>query len=63
MKTRAGTRQALPEIIQWAEVEENGEALTLLIHRYRPSRRQSPSQVLGAPGSDGTAQACAPPNW
>ncbi|MEE1914964.1 hypothetical protein V0R52_01020 [Pseudomonas asiatica] len=24
MKTRAGTRQALAEIMQWAEVEENG---------------------------------------
>ncbi|WP_353505499.1 hypothetical protein [Pseudomonas asiatica] len=33
MKTRAGTRQALAEIMQWAEVEENGEAMTLLIHR------------------------------
>ena len=33
MKARSGTRQALAEIMEWAEVEENGEAMTLLIHR------------------------------
>ena len=33
MKAGQGTRQALAEIMEWAEVEENGEAMTLLIHR------------------------------
>lgn len=33
LKVRPGTKQALTELMQWAEIEEQGEALTLMIHR------------------------------
>lgn len=33
LKVRPGTRQALAELMQWAGIEEQGEALTLMIHR------------------------------
>jgi hypothetical protein len=32
LKVRPGTKQALTELMQWAEIEEQGEALTLMIH-------------------------------
>jgi hypothetical protein len=32
LKVRPGTKQALAELMQWAEIEEQGEALTLMIH-------------------------------
>ncbi|WP_054064814.1 hypothetical protein [Pseudomonas asplenii] len=42
LKVRPGTKQALAEIKQWAEVEENGEAMILLIatpeYPARPAR-------------------------
>ena len=49
MKARAGTRQALAEIMQWAEVEENGEAMTLLIHRIHELGPEAPRHFLSAP--------------
>ncbi|MGE8110856.1 hypothetical protein [Pseudomonas sp. NPDC086566] len=49
MKTRAGTRQALTEIMQWAEVEENGEAMTLLIHRIHELGPEAALHFLSAP--------------
>lgn len=49
MKTRAGTRQALAEIMQWAEVEENGEAMTLLIHRIHELGPEAARHFLSAP--------------
>ncbi|WP_442108731.1 hypothetical protein [Pseudomonas sp. NUPR-001] len=49
MKTRAGTRQALAEIMQWAEVEENGEAMTLLIHRIHELGPDAARHFLSAP--------------
>ena len=33
LKVRRGTKQALLELMEWAGLEENGEAMTLLIHR------------------------------
>jgi hypothetical protein len=33
LKVRPGTKQALAELMQWAGIEERGEALTLMIHR------------------------------
>ena len=33
LKVRPGTKQALTELMQWAGIEEQGEALTLMIHR------------------------------
>jgi hypothetical protein len=32
LKVRPGTKQALTELMAWAEIEEQGEALTLMIH-------------------------------
>ncbi len=32
LKVRPGTKQALAELMRWAEIEEQGEALTLMIH-------------------------------
>ncbi|QZP24529.1 hypothetical protein [Pseudomonas mosselii] len=49
MKTRAGTRQALAEIMQWAEVEECGEAMTLLIHRIHELGPEAACHFLSAP--------------
>lgn len=45
----AGTRQALAELMQWAGIEEQGEAITLMIHHI---------QGLGPAGS---ARFLAPP--
>ena len=49
MKARSGTRQALAEIMQWAEVEENGEAMTLLIHRIHELGPEAARHFLSAP--------------
>lgn len=49
MKTRAGTRQALADIMQWAEVEENGEAMTLMIHRIHELGPEAARHFLSAP--------------
>ncbi len=49
MKTRSGTRQALAEIMQWAQVEENGEAMTLLIHRIHELGPEAARHFLSAP--------------
>lgn len=32
LRVRPGTKQALSELMEWAELEEQGEALTLMIH-------------------------------
>lgn len=32
LKVRPGTKQALAELMEWAEITEQGEALTLMIH-------------------------------
>lgn len=32
LKVRPGTKQALLELMQWSQIEEQGEALTLMIH-------------------------------
>ena len=32
LKVRPGTKQALLELMAWAEIEEQGEAMTLMIH-------------------------------
>ncbi|WP_016711322.1 hypothetical protein [Pseudomonas monteilii] len=49
LKVRPGTRQALAEIMQWAEVEENGEAMTLLIHRIHELGPEAARHFLSAP--------------
>ena len=32
LKVRPGTKQALLELMEWAGIEEQGEAMTLMIH-------------------------------
>ena len=32
LKVRPGTKQALLELMEWAGIEEQGEAITLMIH-------------------------------
>ncbi len=49
LKVMPGTRQALGEIKAWAEVEENGEAMTLLIHRIHELGPEAARHFLSAP--------------
>jgi len=49
MKAMPGTRQALAEIMEWASVEENGEAMTLLIHRIHELGPEAALHFLSAP--------------
>ncbi|MBR7519882.1 hypothetical protein PWA60_15265 [Pseudomonas juntendi] len=49
MKAGQGTRQALADIMQWAEVEENGEAMTLMIHRIHELGPEAALHFLSAP--------------
>ncbi|UQI33050.1 hypothetical protein M3M50_10615 [Pseudomonas bijieensis] len=49
MHTLAGTRQALADLMVWNSVEEQGEAMTLMIHH------------LHALGPAGSAPFFAPP--
>jgi len=49
MKAGRGTRQALSEIMGWADVEENGEAMTLLIHRIHELGPEAALHFLSAP--------------
>lgn len=49
LRVRQGTKQALIELMEWAELEEQGEALTLMIHH------------LHALGKDGAIAFLTPP--
>lgn len=49
MKAGKGTRQALADIMGWAEVEENGEAMTLMIHRIHELGPEAALHFLSAP--------------
>ncbi|MCE1010011.1 hypothetical protein [Pseudomonas monteilii] len=49
LKVRPGTRQALDEIKEWAKVAENGEAMTLLIHRIHELGPEAALHFLSAP--------------
>lgn len=49
LRVRPGTKQALSELMEWAELEEQGEALTLMIHH------------LHALGKDGAIAFLTPP--
>lgn len=43
LRVRPGTKQALAELMQWADLEEQGEAMTLMIHHLQ---KLGPEQVL-----------------
>lgn len=49
LRVRPGTKQALIELMEWAEIEEQGEAMTLMIHH------------LHALGKDGAIAFLTPP--
>ncbi len=49
LKVRPGTKQALTEIKTWASVEENGEAMTLMIHRIHELGPEAARHFLSAP--------------
>lgn len=49
LRVRQGTKQALTELMAWAELEEQGEAMTLMIHH------------LHALGKDGAIAFLTPP--
>ncbi|MEN5036840.1 hypothetical protein [Pseudomonas sp. TWI929] len=49
MKAGKGTRQALAEIMEWADVQQNGEAMTLLIHRIHELGPEAARHFLSAP--------------
>ncbi|MFF7108932.1 hypothetical protein [Pseudomonas sichuanensis] len=41
LKVRPGTKQALLELMEWAGIEEQGEAMTLMIHRLHGRNQES----------------------
>jgi hypothetical protein len=49
MKAGKGTRQALAEIMGWADVQQNGEAMTLMIHRIHELGPEAARHFLSAP--------------
>lgn len=44
-----GTRQALAELMAWSGIEEQGEAITLMIHRLHELGPQKSSPLLTPP--------------
>jgi hypothetical protein len=49
LKVRPGTKQALAELMQWAEIEEQGEALTLMIHHLHRIGPEKAREMLELP--------------
>jgi hypothetical protein len=45
----AGTRQALAELMAWSGIEEQGEAITLMIHHLHALGPQKSSPLLAPP--------------
>jgi hypothetical protein len=45
----AGTRQALAELMVWSGIEEQGEAITLMIHHLHALGPQKSLPLLAAP--------------
>ena len=49
LKVRPGTKQALLELMEWAGIEEQGEAMTLMIHRLHELTRDEAVKLLKPP--------------
>lgn len=49
LKVRPGTKQALLELMEWAGIEEQGEAMTLMIHRLHELTRDEAVKLLTPP--------------
>lgn len=45
----AGTRQALAELMAWSGIEEQGEAITLMIHHLHAMGPQKSAPLLAPP--------------
>jgi hypothetical protein len=45
----AGTRQALAELMAWSGIEEQGEAITLMIHHLHALGPQKSAPLLAPP--------------
>lgn len=49
LHTRAGTRQALADLMAWHGIEEQGEAMTLMIHHLHGLGQAGSAQLLAPP--------------
>lgn len=49
LKVRPGTKQALLELMEWAGIEEQGEAMTLMIHHLHGLGRVGALPLLEPP--------------
>ncbi len=49
MHAMAGTRQALADLMAWHGIEEQGEAMTLMIHRLHELGPQKSAPLLAPP--------------
>lgn len=49
LHTLAGTRQALADLMAWNGIEEQGEAMTLMIHHLHSLGPAGSAQFLSAP--------------
>lgn len=49
LKVRPGTKQALKELMEWSGIEEQGEALTVMIHHLHGLGPQGSAPFLSAP--------------
>jgi hypothetical protein len=49
LRVRPGTRQALAELMEWAGIEEQGEALTLMIHHLHALGSERSLPLLEVP--------------
>ena len=49
LRVRHGTKQALTELMEWAELEEQGEAMTLMIHHLHALGKEGAVALLTPP--------------
>ena len=49
LRVRPGTRQALADLMEWAGIEEQGEALTLMIHHLHAMGAAKCQPLLNPP--------------
>ena len=59
LRVRHGTRQALTELMEWAGIEEQGEALTLMIHHLHGLGRGGALPLLEIPRHEITVSPAA----
>lgn len=49
LRVRPGTKQALSELMEWSELEEQGEAMTLMIHHLHALGKEGAVAFLTPP--------------